>query len=90
MDKPYNPNSVDFEVSLGQPLEAVTESLTYDFNSAPIRCVVCGNTPRYKLIPKRASLDTPLLQSQGYLCEHCMNQRAVSPSDYSLRDLTKK
>ncbi|AYP68515.1 hypothetical protein EalM132_00171 [Exiguobacterium phage vB_EalM-132] len=87
MDGYHQSDRVDSKLGLGTTLESVSESLLYSYNSAPTKCMSCINPAKYQLIPKRAELDTYLLQTQGYVCEYCVNLGGISPSDYGLRDM---
>lgn len=51
------------------------------------QCVICGQTPKYKLIPKHKHVDTAFIQDKGYVCEHCLGIGHVSPQDYKLKKL---
>lgn len=55
--------------------------------SSSAKCLICGNTPSVKLIPKHTRLATAEIESKGYACDHCLRQQYINPQDYSLRKI---
>jgi hypothetical protein len=50
-------------------------------------CLVCGQAAKYKLVPKKASCNTAEIQDKGFICEYCLQSKAISSKDYGIRDM---
>lgn len=80
---------VDVPVSLGTSIDSAHLELQRSYEPLTVSCVVCSNPPDYRLIPKKAELDTALAHDKGFVCKHCIRvlQSSISPQDYSLQNL---
>jgi hypothetical protein len=75
----------DTTYGIGYDADTVWRMLTH--TPSGHTCIICSNTAKYRLIPKHAHLATAQIQDKGFICEHCLRQGYVSPSDYGLRSL---
>lgn len=51
------------------------------------RCLVCTNTPHYKMIPRNKRVATAEITDRGYVCKHCVSIQAINPKDFNLKEL---
>jgi hypothetical protein len=80
----YDLGSLDI---VGSSKEEVDNRLVSSDIVLTRRCIVCGNTPKYKLIPKVESVNTAEVQDRGYVCGHCVGLGNINPAHYGLRQL---
>ena len=57
----------------------------YDYSTH--KCIYCGNTAIFEIIPKHENLNTAELQNEGFICEHCAKQNYLDSDKYGLRAL---
>lgn len=80
---------VDSAVSLGTSIDSAHLELQRSYEPLTVSCVVCGQPPDYRLVPKKAELDTALSHDKGFVCKHCIQllKHSISPLDYALKEL---
>lgn len=58
-------------------------------NQFNIPCIVCGNPPVYRIMPKADKLLSIEIQDRGYICQHCVDSKYLDPAQYGLRPLKR-
>jgi hypothetical protein len=74
--------------TFGLTKDAVDEVLRGSQYTHGCRCILCGNTAQYKIIPKAPEFDTAEVQDKGYVCGNCLtNTTNIDKRNYGVREL---
>ena len=74
--------------TFGLTKEQVDDALRYPPHDTGIKCLICGNTAQYKLIPKKEKYNTAQIQDKGYVCGRCLSTNSnINKNMYGARPL---
>ena len=76
--------------SFGLTRGQVDDMLKHSHSSTDTRCVICGNTAQYKLVPKDDRYNTAQIEDKGYVCGNCLSTNPnIDRNQYGIRDLNE-
>lgn len=87
---PFDTQEYDLGISIytnGADKDYVDSTFRTAHMESSLKCIYCGGTATHKLIARVPGLDSEQLRKQGFICENCIKQKVVSPSDYGIREI---
>ena len=88
-NNPFHRDSLVEDNMVGYSLDVVENILQYTDNNSSPKCIICGNIPRYRLIPRKPQYNTAEIQDKGFVCGHCCTVGAIDNNMYGLREMSK-
>jgi hypothetical protein len=67
-----------------QEVDSMIRAVQYN-----IPCIICGNPPVYRIIPKEDKPISIEIQDRGYICQLCVDCKYLDPAQYGLRPLKR-
>jgi hypothetical protein len=74
----------------GYDIAETSSILKHSWNPSTHMCLICSNTASHKLIAKHKHLNTAQIEDKGYVCEYCLQQKYIDPTQYGIRDIRRK